>query len=257
MWEKETEVARDAATEAGKVLNKKFGKITQVRKKGKIDLVTEADLESEKTVLNIIRTAFPEDSILTEEAGGFGHNSDRLWIIDPLDGTTNFAHSFPFFAVSIALQIEKRVVLGIVYNPCLDEWFEAVEDKGAFLNNNPIRVSSTTAVSESLIATGFPYDIYENHEKVMELFTRMVIRSQGIRRPGSAAIDLCYVACGVFDGFWEQDLHPWDTAAGIILVKEAGGVVSDFGGENFSPFKKSIIAANPLVHREMVRIMKS
>ena len=221
MWDKELSVAQEAAEKSGRILMEHFGKVHNIIKKGEIDLVTEADLLSEESILKIIGGNFPDDSILTEEAGQYDNPSDRLWIIDPLDGTTNFAHSFSFFAVSIALQVEGELILGLVYNPCLQENFEAVKGKGAFLNGESIRVSNIRGLKESLIATGFPYNIHEDSEGVMDLFSRMVILAQGIRRPGSAAIDLCYVASGRFDGFWEEGLKPWDTAAGSLIVQEA------------------------------------
>lgn len=254
--EKKLVIARQAALKAGKVLNNLFGRVNNITKKGEIDLVTEADLQSEKAILDLIKVHFPEDGILAEESGEFGHDSNQLWIIDPLDGTTNFAHSFPFFAVSIALQIEKKVVLGLVYNPYLGELFEAQRGEGAFLNGNPIKVSDTRDLRESLIATGFPYSVYKEPEVVMDLLKRMVVRAQGIRRPGSAALDLCYVASGRFDGFWEQGLQPWDTAAGSLIVEEAGGIVSDYKGENYSPFQKSIVASNPHIFKKMLDILQ-
>jgi myo-inositol-1(or 4)-monophosphatase len=255
MWENESAVARRAAGDAGKILTGLFGKLKNIDKKGDIDLVTEADIRSEKVILDIIRENFPEDSILAEESGETDNYSERLWMIDPLDGTTNYAHSFQFFAVSIALQVKGEIVLGMVFNPLLDEFFEAVKGKGALLNGQPIRVSHAKNLKESLLATGFPYSIYREHKDVVDIFTRMIVNAQGIRRPGSASIDLCYVACGRFDGFWEQDLKPWDTAAGSLIVQEAGGMISDYSGEPYSPFNKSVVAANPDVFKEMLKIL--
>jgi myo-inositol-1(or 4)-monophosphatase len=254
MWKKEMNVARQAALEAGKILTGMFGHINQVMKKGEIDLVTEADLRAEKVILEIIRHHFPRDSILTEEAGEYRDLPERVWLIDPLDGTTNFAHAFPFYAISIALEVEKEAVLGVVLNPTLDEYFEAIRGEGAFLNNKPIRVSQTSEINESLLATGFPYDIHQNPDRVMDLFRKMVVRAQGVRRPGSAAIDLCYVAAGRFDGFWEAGLKPWDTAAGIVLVNEAGGRLSNYDGEPYSPYGASIVASNTLIHEAMLAV---
>jgi len=208
MWEKELDVARQAANNAGKILNSLFGRVDRISKKGEIDLVTEADLQSEEIILDIISYNFPQDSILTEEAGKYDHLPERIWIIDPLDGTTNFAHGFPVFAVSIALEIEKELVLGLIFNPYLGEHFEAVKGEGASLNGSPIKVSSIGELRESLMATGFPYTIYEDPQGVMELLQKMIVLVQGVRRPGSAAIDLCYVAAGRLDGFWEEGLNP-------------------------------------------------
>lgn len=256
MWDKELIVARQAARESGKILNDLLGKVVCINKKGEIDLVTEADLQSERIILDIIGTNFPEDSILAEEAGRHEHLSERLWIIDPLDGTTNFAHSFPFFAVSIALQVEGEVVLGLVFNPRLNEQFEARKGEGAFLNNNPIKVSGSRSLKESLLATGFPYYIYKDPKRVMGLLTKMITLVQGVRRPGSAAIDLCYVASGRLDGFWEEGLKPWDTAAGSLIVEEAGGKVSDYRGVPYTPFQKNIVASNPYIHKKMLGVFK-
>ncbi|MBN1625753.1 MAG: inositol monophosphatase [Deltaproteobacteria bacterium] len=255
MWEKESTVTNQAVKEAGEVLTGLFGNLKGINKKGEIDLVTEADISSEKAILEIIRENFPDDGILSEESGEIDNNSERLWMIDPLDGTTNYAHSFPFFAVSIALQVKGKTVLGHVFNPVLNEHFEAVKDQGAFLNGRPIKVSQTQTLKESLLATGFPYTIYRDHEGVIDLFTRMIVGAQGVRRPGAAAIDLCYVASGRFDGFWEQGLNPWDTAAGSLVVQEAGGLLSDYNGNAYSPFQKTIVAANPHIFKEMLRVL--
>jgi myo-inositol-1(or 4)-monophosphatase len=255
MWEKESTVARNAAVEAGKILTSLFGKLKHIDKKGEIDLVTEADIQSEKAILEILRQNFPGDRILTEESGKIDNPSERLWLIDPLDGTTNYAHSFPFFAVSIALQVEGEIVLGIVFNPILNEFFEAVKGGGALLNGMTIGVSHAETLKDSLLATGFPYSIYKEHKEVVDIFTRMMVKAQGVRRPGSASIDLCYVACGRFDGFWEQDLKPWDTAAGSLIVREAGGMISDYKGDAYSPFLKTVVAANPHIFKEMLKIL--
>ncbi len=252
MLEKEIAVARQAAEEAGKILQGMFGKVGVITKKGEIDLLTEADLQSEKIILDIIGHNFPQDSIVTEEAGEFNLLSKRVWIIDPLDGTTNFAHAFPFFAVSIALEIEKEVVLGVVFDPYSGEHFEAINGMGAFLNKKPIQVSQTRELGESLLATGFSYDIHKNSQRVMELFQRMIVLAQGVRRPGSAAIDLCYVAAGRLDGFWEEGLKPWDTAAGSLIVTEAGGRISNYQGDRYTPYQKNILVANPFIHEAML-----
>ncbi|MBW2610172.1 MAG: inositol monophosphatase [Deltaproteobacteria bacterium] len=255
MWKEELTVARQAAEEAGKILNDLFGRVKKVKKKGEIDIVTEADLRSEEIILDILGRNFPNDSIITEEAGEYRRLPERVWIIDPLDGTTNFAHTFPFFAVSIALEIKKEMVLGIVFNPCLEEHFEAVKGKGAFFNKNPIRVSRARELRESLVATGFPYSVYKDPQGVMELLKKMVVHAQGVRRPGSAAIDLCYVAAGRLDGFWEEGLKPWDTAAGSLIVREAGGRVSNYEGVPYTPYQESIVAANPYIYDAMMEVL--
>lgn len=244
MLKKEMVVASTAARAAGKILREKFGAVNHVRKKGVIDLVTEADLEAEKAILEILNHQFPRDHVLAEEAGEQGRSSNRTWVIDPLDGTTNFTHGFPFFAVSIALEIDAQFVLGVVYNPYLEEYFEAAKGSGALLNRRPIHVSGVNNMEDALLATGFPYDIHEHPEGVLEKFRRIVVKAQGVRRPGSAALDLCYVACGRMDGFWEQGLHPWDTAAGSVILSEAGGHLCAFDGTPYTPYKDSIVAAN-------------
>ncbi|MBN1105694.1 MAG: inositol monophosphatase [Deltaproteobacteria bacterium] len=255
MWEKEMAIAHQAAQEAGKALLDLLGKNTAITKKGHIDLVTEADVRSERIILDFITRLFPQDSILTEEAGEYRHRPDRVWILDPLDGTTNFAHQFPFFAVSIALEIEKEVALGVVFNPLCRECFHAIMGGGAFLNGTPISVSQTRTLQDSLLGTGFPYDIHQEPDRVLENFRRFVVRAQGVRRPGSAALDLCYVAAGRLDGFWEEGLKPWDTAAGVLIVKEAGGMLSTYEGRPYSPYEKSIIASNPFIHGLMVEAL--
>ena len=257
MWKKELQAANEAATAAGKILSGLFGHVKNIIKKGEIDLVTEADYQAEKTLIETIRRYFPQDNILAEEAGEHEQSSNRTWIIDPLDGTTNFVHGFPFFAVSIGLEIAGEMVVGVILNPFMNERFEATKGKGAFLNHKPIVVSRTKHLKDALLATGFPYNIREKHEEVLDRFKKMVIAAQGIRRPGSAALDMCYVAAGKLDGFWEQGLKPWDTAAGIIIVKEAGGKLSTFQGTHYTPYEKSIVAANPFVHTQIIETMKN
>jgi myo-inositol-1(or 4)-monophosphatase len=252
MFENEFEIACMAARGAGSVLKEHFGKPHQIVKKGVIDLVTEADLAAEKTILKLLQDHFPEDNILSEEAGERDMASDRVWIVDPLDGTTNFAHGFPFFAVSIGLEVAKEIVLGVVYNPYMEELFTARLGKGALLNGRQIHVSNASSLGESLTVTGFPYDIRSRSNRIFERFQRMVVSCQGVRRAGSAAIDLCYVAAGKFDGLWEENLKPWDTAAGAIMVKEAGGTLSNFEGEPFNPYVESVVAGNTLIHGEIV-----
>lgn len=256
MWEKEMEAARSAAMESGRILKELYGNINSISKKGEIDLVTEADLMSEKTVINSITRVFPNDRILSEETGEHGEESARLWIVDPLDGTTNFAHSFPFFAVSIGLQVENEIKAGVVYNPCMEELFEAEKGKGAFLNKRSIRVSDNVNLKDSLMGTGFPYDVYEDPKPVLDYLERMIVRAQGVRRAGAASIDLCYVAAGRLDGYWEQGLKPWDTAAGSIIVQEAGGIISDYTGNPYSPFGISILASNPHIHSKMLEVLR-
>jgi myo-inositol-1(or 4)-monophosphatase len=254
---KEQMVAERAAKKAGTALLRMVGRIRHIRKKGPIDLVTEADLRAERIVLDAIQNAFPDDNILSEEAGAQNSpTTARTWIIDPLDGTTNFAHGFPFFAISIALQLERKPVLGVVYIPASRELFEASRGRGAFLNKKPIRVSTIARLGDALLGTGFPYYIHEQARRIMPLFGRMIGKAQGVRRPGAASIDLSYVAAGRLDGFWEEGLKPWDTAAGVVLVEEAGGVLSTFRGDAYCPYDNTILAANPAIHAEMLKILR-
>ena len=257
MWDKEISVARSAAQNAGRILKKMFGNINHIEKKGEVDLVTDADLRSEKAIIDIITRHFPNDTIISEESGSLHHIPHRRWIIDPLDGTTNFAHRFPFYAVSIALEIDHDIILGIVFNPQMDEHFEAVKGMGAFHNNLPVTVSHIPTLNDALLATGFPYTIRDRAARIFYLFEKMLRCTQGIRRPGSASLDLCYVAAGIFDGFWEEGLKPWDTAAGSIIVREAGGQLSDFHGNPYSPYLNTIVASNARIHRAMLEVLNS
>jgi myo-inositol-1(or 4)-monophosphatase len=256
MWDKEAETAGEAAREAEKILLDLFGKNPAARKKGDIDLVTDADVRSEEAIVRIIRRRFPQDGILAEESGEFRHRAERVWIVDPLDGTTNFAHSFPFFAVSIGLEVEGEIVLGVVSNPILKERYEAVRGHGAYLNGKRISVSGVTTLQDSLLATGFPYTIHDTPDKVLRNFRNMITRAQGIRRPGAASLDLCLVATGVFDGFWEEGLKPWDTAAGAIILEEAGGKLTTYDGAPFGPREETIVASNSLIHESMLAILR-
>jgi myo-inositol-1(or 4)-monophosphatase len=257
MWDKEFDLARHASREAGNILISRFGRVNHITKKGEIDLVTEADVQAEDVIVDIIRSRFPQDSILAEERGEHARDRERVWLIDPLDGTTNFAHGFPFFSVSIAFQVDGQSVLGIVSNPRLGEHFEALKGAGAFLNDKAIRVSETKDLQESLLAVGFPYTIRENPHRVMAHLKKMAACAQGIRRPGSASIDLVYVAAGRLDGFWEEGLKPWDTAAGTVIVQEAGGMVSDYEGRPYSPFMNTIVASNSRIHEAMLSVLNS
>lgn len=247
--------ALEAVLGAGRLLKKGFRKTKTYQKKGAIDLVTEWDFKSQETVVSRLRTHFPAADFLVEESGTARRASPYCWILDPLDGTTNFVHGFPFFCVSLALICEDVPILGIVHNPELDETYWAIKGKGAFFNSRPIRVSPLTKVSQSLLATGFPYNIRKTHKPILKRFEQVIIRAQGVRRPGSAALDLCLVARGVMDGFWEQFLKPWDTAAGAFIVEEAGGRISDFSGRPFHIQKKQILATNRLIHQEMLEIL--
>jgi myo-inositol-1(or 4)-monophosphatase len=249
------QIGMASAYEGAKILRKYFGKLTAVTKKGAIDLVTEADLESEKAIIDTIHNAFPEHTILAEESGLNRGNAKTQWIIDPLDGTTNFAHELGIFAVSIAFSYMDEMSLAFVLNPVSGELFTAEKGKGAKLNGFPISVSKTQKVSESLLVTGFPYNHPEIIDAIMFRFSRCTKAAQGIRRLGSAALDLCFVACGRFDGFWEQNLKPWDTAAGALIAQEAGARVTDFSGTPFDIHEKEILATNDKIHQEMTGLL--
>ncbi len=245
-----------AAYKAGEVLRKHFGHLERVEKKGAIDLLTIADIESEKTIIATIKERFPDHSLVAEESGGIHGDQDHCWIIDPLDGTTNFAHGLALFSVSIAYSFRGQVKLGIVLNPVSGELFTAVKGTGAKLNGRDIKVSGCPKIDDSLLVTGFPYNLPSVLEELMVRFKNCLLAAQGIRRLGSAALDLCFVACGRFDGFWEQNLKPWDTAAGWLVVEEAGGKVTDFDGGTYSPEKNQIIATNGLIHDQLLSILK-
>ena len=248
-------VAGKAALAAGAVLRDFFDKPFQVSRKGAIDLVTEADVAAEKRVLAILAEAFPEDAILAEESSNQyqGAPSGGTWIIDPLDGTTNFAHRFPWFAVSIAYAVGDASQVGIIYAPMWDEFFCAGRSAGAWLNGRRLAVSAAATLEESLLATGFPYTIREKSDDILAALAALLPKVQGVRRAGAAALDLAYVAAGRLDGFWETNLKPWDTAAGILLLAEAGGTLTTYDGGPYSPYIPEIVASNGLIHQAMVQ----
>ena len=245
-----------AAYRAGRILNTHFGKITQVTKKGAIDLVTVADLESERTILETIRETFPEHAILAEESGESPGAATCRWIIDPLDGTTNFSHNLGIYAVSIAYADNGQVIMGIVFNPHTGELFTAIRGQGAQLNNQPVCVSTSNNLLDSLLVTGFPYNIRDEAEPLIKRFTQCLTASQGIRRLGSAALDLCFVACGRFDGFWENGLKPWDTAAGALIAQEAGGRVTDYTDRPYHMDGDELLATNGRIHQKMLALLQ-
>jgi myo-inositol-1(or 4)-monophosphatase len=229
---------------------------SKVDKKGAIDLVTEADTESEKIIIGTLKKAFPDHTVLAEESGLNKGEADHKWIVDPLDGTTNFAHRLGLFAISIAFALSGDTVIAIVLSPVTGELFTAVKGEGAELNGRPINVSNAQTVSESLLVTGFPYNLTNGFNPLMTRFSNCLKASQGVRRLGSAALDLCFVACGRFDGFWEQNLKPWDTAAGELIAREAGATVTDFSNQPFDIYKNEILATNGNVHEEMLLLLE-
>ena len=224
-------------------------------KEGRNNLVTEADHASEKAILEVIKTNFPGHSILTEETGNLPQESDYKWIVDPIDGTINFAHGIPINCVSIGLEFRGEMIMGMVYNPHLKELFFAEKGKGATLNDKPIKVSRETDVMKSCLVTGFPYIYLNIPNGPLDIFERLIREGVPVRRLGSAAIDLCWVACGRFDGFYEHNLEPWDSAAGSLIVKEAGGKVTDFTGGEFSVYQHRILATNGIIHDQMLNII--
>ena len=243
------------AVEAGSLLRERLNDLHTVQYKGEINLVTEADRLSEALIVERIRGAFPGHDILAEESPETATGSGFRWIIDPLDGTTNYAHGYPIFCVSVALEVEGEIRLGAVYNPTLAELFVAERDGGAFLNGRRLAVSRTAKLSRSLLATGFPYDLRENRNNNFTYYREMAMNAQAVRRAGSAALDLAYVAAGRFDGFWELRLMPWDTAAGWLLVTESGGAVTDLRGDPYQLHSPHILASNGLIHGEMTDIL--
>ncbi len=244
--------ARDIAQGAGKILYDRYLKPHDIHYKGEIDLVTEADIASEQFIKDSLEEF--QIPVLAEESGSTAalNNNDLIWVVDPLDGTTNFAHGFPWFCVSIALCKDRKPLLGVIYQPVLKECFWALTGHGAWLNDIQISPSNTGELNRALLATGFPYDIHTNHKDVIGAFKCMILKSQGIRRAGAAALDMAYVACGRLDGFWEIKLKPWDTAAGQVLIEEAGGKVTDFNGKPYDPWIPELLTSNSLIHNEMV-----
>ena len=249
------EVAERAARAAGDIHLKNLGSVKEIEFKAKNSLVTEVDTLSEELIISIIEESFPEHDIFAEESGRHTEQSDYVWLIDPLDGTTNYAHAYPFFSVSIALEVKGELVMGLVYDPVKDEMFTAQRGKGAYLNGSPIAVSSTECIDDCHLCTGF---VHENERMVEENivhFSNFIRKAQAVRRDGSAALDLCYVACGRFDGFWELGLNPWDTAAGALIVQEAGGTVSLFSGGEYSIYVKEILTSNGFIHKDMMKVL--
>jgi myo-inositol-1(or 4)-monophosphatase len=237
-----------AARTGGEILRRRVDSIREIRHKGAIDIVTDVDLESEQAVCATLLGAFPTHTILAEEGGARGGTDSRYrWIVDPLDGTTNYAHGFPFFCVSIGLEVDGALVLGVVYAPSLDELFVAEAGRGASLNDRPIQVSAIHELDQALLATGFPYDRAE-FSRALRSFEVMSLQSQAVRRAGSAALDLCYVACGRLDGYWEHAVKPWDVAAGALIVLEAGGAVSGTDGSVFDVESGQLVATNGMLH---------
>jgi len=269
MLDQISQVGRRAALAAGAVMRLNYLQPHQVTMKGAIDPVTETDFQAQEMIIGLIRQTFPDHGFLAEETTR-AENVEQpppavpppaweedppsgRWIIDPLDGTVNFAHGFPMFCVSIAFEAAGVLAYGVVYDPLRDELFEARRGGGASLNGRPIRVSTTGRLDRALLATGFPYDIRERVEATMARLGRMVAAVQGVRRAGSAALDMCYVACGRVDGFWEEHLKPWDTAAGVLIIQEAGGRITTFNGGEYDIYAPNIVASNGNLHAQILK----
>lgn len=250
--------AMETARNAGHILLEKFGSNLKISKKGDIDLVTEADLASEAFIIEKINTHYPRHSILAEESGASVQTGDVewKWIIDPLDGTTNYAHGYPCFCVTLAVEHKGKLVIGVSYDPTRDELFAAERHHGASLNNKRIEVSETKILLESMLVTGFPYDL-SRRDNLASTFEKFLLKSRAVRRDGSAAIDLAYVACGRFDGFWEEGLNAWDVAAGVLMIEEAGGKATAYDGSELNIYSPPFCTSNGFIHDEMLSVLGS
>ncbi len=247
----------DLTKEVGDYIYRSAYKIKRVYYKGRVDLVTQFDRESQDLIVKKLAKKFPDYGILSEE--NVSHNVDApiKWIVDPLDGTTNFAHGLPIWAISVALENKGDIVLGVVYDPTREEMFYAIKGNNAFLNKKRIRVSKVRNLDRALLITGFPYDIRSSEDNNLNHFNNFAVRAQAVRRLGSAALDLCYTACGRFDGYWELKLSPWDQAAGSLILKEAGGKITDFKGKKFIIYGDEVLATNGLIHRQMMQVLNA
>jgi myo-inositol-1(or 4)-monophosphatase len=251
------EQAKQAAVAAGKLIRNHAGKAKSVQSKSgqETNLVTELDREAESIIIKTLLARYPDHDVLAEESGSHNHASDYRWVIDPIDGTTNFASGLPIFCVSIGLEYKNNVVLGAIYDPTRDELFTAERGKGAFLNGYPIRVSTTSSLIESVLVTGFAYNVSSTRENI-DHFENFLLAARAVRRLGSAALDLCYVAAGRLDGYWEMSLNPWDMAAGVLLVEEAGGKYTDLEGRPSTIHNKKILVSNGKIHDQMVGVLR-
>jgi myo-inositol-1(or 4)-monophosphatase len=249
------DVALEAALAAADVLRAHFGRVQAVGRKGDVDLVTAADREAEAVIVRHIRQRYPEHRIVAEESGEHPGEADFVWYVDPLDGTTNFVHAFPHFAVSIGLVAHGGLEAGVVIDPLRREVFHAARGRGSFLDDRPIQVSRTATLCDALVGTGFPYDRRDTADRLLLPLGRVLRASRGVRRAGAAALDLAYVACGRMDAYWEARLQPWDTAAGSLLVTEAGGTISALDGSRPVPVFRDILASNGLVHEELRHVV--
>jgi len=246
----------EISKQAGAIIRDGFGTQFNIEfKSNENNLVTEIDKASEKTIVDFIRKKYPSHDILAEEGSEVKNDSDYLWVVDPLDGTTNFAHGLPIFSVSIGVQKNGETIAAVVYDVMRDVIYSAEKGSGSFANAEKIEVSKTDRIEQSLLVTGFPYNVADNPEGAFERFIALTKKSRGMRRLGSAAIDFCYIASGVFDGFWEVYLHPWDICGGKLIAEEAGGIVTDFEGNAINIFSKKIFASNKLIHNQIIEVM--
>jgi myo-inositol-1(or 4)-monophosphatase len=258
MFNNLTQCAVNSALKAGKILQEGFGTSFKIsNKEGINNLVTEFDKRSERIIIENIKEIFPEHTFLAEESGKTGNFSHEIiqWVIDPLDGTVNFAHALPIFSVSIAAVLKREILCGVVYHPMLDELFVAEKGIGAFLNQKPLHVSNSDELETSFLVTGFPYNVNKNPCGCIDNFVNIIMKGIPVRRLGSAALDLAYVACGRFDGFWEINLNPWDVAAGVLLVKEAGGLVTQYNMDDYWIDNQSIVATNGIIHKQICDVL--
>lgn len=244
------------ALESGRIQKESLSKDFAVHHKGEINLVTDVDIACQEKIISMIGQYFPDDDIIAEEKSNKYDGERNRWIIDPVDGTTNYAHGYPFFCTSIAYEAKGKVIAGVVYNPIMNELFFAAAGKGAHLNGDRIAVSREEILKRSLLSTGFPYDIATNPNNNIDHFVNFLYEAQAVRRDGSAAMNLCYVACGRFDGFWEIHLNPWDLAAGALILEEAGGCITNLTGGPFDIYRGECLASNRLIHQAMEGVIR-
>jgi len=250
------ELAVELAFESGRIQKRHFDESHSIHYKGEINIVTDVDMACQERILSILAKRCPDDDVISEEKDNRFTGNKNRWIIDPIDGTTNYAHGYPFFCTSVAYEVKGEITCGVVYNPIFDELFFARKGKGAFLNGRPLKVSQADDMKKSLLVTGFPYDLNSSDNNNIDHFVSFLYEAQAVRRDGSAALNLCYVAAGRFDGFWELKLSPWETAAGLLMVQEAGGEVTGFDGEAFDIYRGRIVASNGLMHEKMLRVLR-
>lgn len=249
--------AVEAVVRAGELHMARFGSDVGVQKKGAIDLVTEVDLEVETMFRALIAERFPDHDVLAEELGQLRSGARHRWVFDPLDGTTNYAHGVPVFCATVALEVDGVPLVGAVFDPNRNELFTAERGIGAWLNGDPLRVSTTPALNDALLVTGFPYSVRDRLPEILDLFGAFLTQARAVRRLGSAAIDLCWLAAGRFDGFWEQGLHAWDTMAGSLVVQEAGGRVTGLDGSSWDPHRGHVLASNGHIHDAMMAVIQA